>query len=115
MKDPRLTLICSRRATWQHVQSKAMDNRAAKAVRLRWLLCFVSLAFVKGEAMAQEPVRQVPWRMVTDLTVLTVEQEKAYAANPGSDFKECVNDCPVMIVMPSGKFIMGSPENEPDR
>jgi formylglycine-generating enzyme required for sulfatase activity len=48
-------------------------------------------------------------------TVLTVEQEKAKAAEPGSDFKECGNGCPVMIVIPAGKFIMGSPETEPDR
>ena len=45
-------------------------------------------------------------------TVLTVEQEKAKAAKPGSDFKECANGCPVMIVVPAGKFMMGSPENE---
>ena len=55
------------------------------------------------------------WRMAMDPTVLTVEEEKAKAARPGSDFKECANGCPVMIVIPAGKFIMGSPENEPDR
>jgi formylglycine-generating enzyme required for sulfatase activity len=44
--------------------------------------------------------------------LLTVEQEKAKAAKPGSDFKECANGCPVMIVVPAGKFIMGSPETE---
>jgi formylglycine-generating enzyme required for sulfatase activity len=53
------------------------------------------------------------WRMAMDATALTVEQEKA--ARPGSDFKECANGCPVMIVIPAGQFIMGSPENEPDR
>jgi formylglycine-generating enzyme required for sulfatase activity len=37
------------------------------------------------------------------------------AAKPGSDFKECTSGCPVMIVIPAGRFIMGSPENEPDR
>src|SRR5262249_18884895 len=42
-------------------------------------------------------------------------QEKAKAAKAGSDFKECANGCPMMIVIPAGKFIMGSPENESDR
>ncbi|MCI0599753.1 MAG: formylglycine-generating enzyme family protein, partial [Beijerinckiaceae bacterium] len=28
---------------------------------------------------------------------------------------ECKKGCPVMIVVPAGKFSMGSPENEPDR
>jgi len=53
--------------------------------------------------------------MAMDPTVLTIEQEKTQAAKPGSDFKECANGCPVMIVIPAGKFIMGPPENEPDR
>jgi formylglycine-generating enzyme required for sulfatase activity len=50
-----------------------------------------------------------------DPTVLTVEQEKAKAAKPGSDFKECASGCPAMIVIPAGKFTMGSPEHELDR
>ena len=33
----------------------------------------------------------------------------------GSDFKECAKGCPVMVVVPAGKFVMGSPENDPDR
>ena len=36
------------------------------------------------------------------------------AAKPGSAFQECVNECPVMIVVPAGKFVMGSPEKERD-
>jgi formylglycine-generating enzyme required for sulfatase activity len=48
-------------------------------------------------------------------TVLSVDQEKAQAAKPGSDFKECANGCPAMIVVPAGKFIMGSPDNESGR
>ncbi len=82
------------------------------------LLCLVSLGFVDAtmhpSAIAQEVVAQDPWH-VMDPAVLTVEQEKAQAAKPGSDFKECANGCPVMIVIPAGKFMMGSPENEPDR
>jgi len=100
-----------------------MGQRAAKAVWLQRmlvahlmpLLCFASLGFVDRGAIVHEPVGQAPRRMVMDLNVLTVEQEKAQAANPGSDFRECANGCPVMIVIPSGKFSMGSPENEPDR
>jgi formylglycine-generating enzyme required for sulfatase activity len=53
--------------------------------------------------------------MAMDLTVLTFEQEKVQATKPGSDFKECANGCPVMIVIPGDNFIMGSPENELDR
>ncbi len=75
------------------------------------LLCLVSLGFRDPGVTTQED----HWRMAMDPAVLTLEQEQAFAARPGSDFKECVNGCPVMIVIPPGKFIMGSPENEPDR
>jgi formylglycine-generating enzyme required for sulfatase activity len=70
---------------------------------------------VYREAIAQEVMGQYRWRMARGPTVLTVEEEKAKAGMPGSDFKECANGCPVMIVVPAGKFIMGSPENESDR
>src|SRR5262245_48069041 len=33
----------------------------------------------------------------------------------GSGFKECAQGCPEMVVIPAGKFVMGSPENDPDR
>ena len=79
------------------------------------LLCLAGLSFIDSGAIAQEVVGRYRWRMAMDPTVLTVEQEKEKAAKPGSDFKECASGCPVMIVIPAGKFIMGSPENEPDR
>jgi hypothetical protein len=47
--------------------------------------------------------------MAMDSTALTPEQEKLKAINPGSNFKECANGCPAMIVISAGKFIMGSP------
>ena len=55
------------------------------------------------------------WRVAMRPSVLTAEQEKEKAAKPGSDFKECANGCPTMIVVPAGKFTMGSPETEKDR
>ena len=100
-----------------------MDHPAGESVRLQWmlvadlmsLLFLVSLGFVDPRAIAQGVVGQAPQRMAMDPTVLTVEQEKAQASKPGTDFKECANGCPEMIVIPAGKFIMGSPENELDR
>ena len=79
-------------------------------VSLIVLLCLVSVGFMGLGVIAQED----RWRAM-DPPVLTVEQGKAQAAKPGSDFKECAKGCPVMIVIPAGKFIMGSPENEPER
>ena len=51
-------------------------------------------------------------RVVMGPSVLTAEHEKEKAAKPGSDFKECSNGCPTMVVVPAGKFLMGSPESE---
>jgi formylglycine-generating enzyme required for sulfatase activity len=36
-------------------------------------------------------------------------------STPGSDFTECSNGCPTMIVVPAGKFTMGSPDYENGR
>jgi len=74
------------------------------------LLCLVSLGFMDPGLIAQGD----RWRMAMDPAVGTAEQ-KALAGRPGSNFKECAHGCPVMIVIPAGEFIMGSPENEPDR
>src|SRR5262245_46653602 len=82
--------------------------RQGAQLALLGLASLVSLGFSYSRAIAH-------YRMAMDPTSLTVEQEKAQTAKPGSDFKECANGCPVMIVIPAGKFMMGSPENESDR
>jgi hypothetical protein len=38
--------------------------------------------------------------------VLTAKQEQAL--KPGDSFKECAGDCPDMVVVPAGSFLMGS-------
>ncbi len=42
--------------------------------------------------------------------VLTAEAEQAL--NPKDAFRECAKDCPEMVVVPAGKFMMGSPEGQ---
>ena len=55
---------------------------------------------------------QYLWRWKMGPAMLTAEQEKEKAANPGLEFAECLSSCPTMVVVPAGKFMMGSPENE---
>jgi formylglycine-generating enzyme required for sulfatase activity len=45
--------------------------------------------------------------------VLSAEGERAL--KPGRAFRECAKDCPEMVVVPAGEFMMGSPANERDR
>jgi formylglycine-generating enzyme required for sulfatase activity len=45
--------------------------------------------------------------------VLTPERERAL--KPKDTFRECAKDCPIMVVIPVGEFMMGSPESETGR
>jgi len=37
------------------------------------------------------------------------------ALKPGDTFRECAKDCPMMVVLPGGEFVMGSPASEKGR
>ena len=80
-----------------------IGSSGARHAVLIVVLGVAGLDVIGSSACAQEAMATV------------LEQEKARAAKPGSDFKECASGCPTMIVIPAGKFMMGSPENEPDR
>jgi formylglycine-generating enzyme required for sulfatase activity len=55
-----------------------------------------------------------PYRIANfDSHVLKPETEQAL--KPGRSFRECANDCPEMIVVPAGEFLMGSPPTEAGR
>jgi formylglycine-generating enzyme required for sulfatase activity len=53
--------------------------------------------------------------MLVDPSVLNVEEETDKAARPRSEFTKCKSGCPMMVVVPAGKFMMGSPATERDR
>jgi formylglycine-generating enzyme required for sulfatase activity/class 3 adenylate cyclase len=87
--------------------------RLVQAVIYTLFLCIIAglLGFINQEFLRE----QYQWRIVMRPSVLMAEQEKERAAKHGSDFKECANGCPTMIVIPAGKFTMGSPESEQER
>jgi formylglycine-generating enzyme required for sulfatase activity len=87
----------------------------ARARRVRVLVgALVLLLALSGVAWWKRDLfrEQYQWRMVMGPSVLTVDQERAKAADRGSEFKECSNGCPTMIVVPAGTFMMGSAEGE---
>ncbi|MBV9969656.1 MAG: formylglycine-generating enzyme family protein [Xanthobacteraceae bacterium] len=55
------------------------------------------------------------WQTNMAPSILSFEQEAEKASKPGSDFAECANGCPTMLVVPAGRFTMGSPAREADR
>src|SRR5262249_22311343 len=116
----RRPIVCG---SWTTPQRCRVAERASLArvrrprVLVAGLMVLLGLAGlgVDGAAMAEQVGAQHRWRRAMAPTVLRVKQETEKAAKPGSGFKECANGCPVMIVIPAGKFIMGSPESEADR
>jgi formylglycine-generating enzyme required for sulfatase activity len=55
-----------------------------------------------------------PYRIANvDPYLLKPEAERAL--KPGNSFRECANDCPEMVVVPAGEFMMGSPTTEEGR
>jgi formylglycine-generating enzyme required for sulfatase activity len=47
-------------------------------------------------------------------SALAAGQGNAEAPNPGDEFRDCASACPAMIVIPAGRFTMGSLENDAD-
>jgi formylglycine-generating enzyme required for sulfatase activity len=91
-------------------QARARRDKAVVGSLLA-LLSLVGMVWWQRDFLRE----QYQWRVAMGPSVLTVDQEKAKATNPGTDFKECATGCPVMMVLPAGKFTMGSPDNEMDR
>jgi formylglycine-generating enzyme required for sulfatase activity len=80
--------------------------------RNRALVWVLGLLLVAGIGWWQEKWlwEQYHWRMVMRPSVLTLEKEKA--ARPEAEFMECHIGCPTMVVIPAGKYMMGSPAGQ---
>ena len=99
--------------------SPAVDSRCWM-MRIGRALCYVlsgplllgAHTCVETAGAAAETAMQ---RLSAAPTVLTTEQEKAAAETAGSEFKECAVACPSMVVIPAGKFSMGSSKEEVGR
>jgi formylglycine-generating enzyme required for sulfatase activity len=103
------------------LSSKAARRRRRRVQALVGVLAFGIVAGLVGwlnEAWLQEE-----WRWFTIIRpymlaqvrphVLAAEAERAL--KPKDSFKECAKDCPEMIVVPAGEFMMGSPATEKGR
>ncbi len=53
--------------------------------------------------------------MLANVRPYVLKPQAERTLKPGDSFKECAKDCPEMIVIPAGEFMMGSPEIEKGR
>jgi formylglycine-generating enzyme required for sulfatase activity len=77
------------------------------------MLFLAGLGFVDARLIAQDIPASQRGRVAMDAAASAAESDNA--ARPGADFRDCAIGCPVMVIIPAGTFVMGSPDNEPDR
>jgi formylglycine-generating enzyme required for sulfatase activity len=106
-------------------QSAKRDSKAkARARRMRALIYVLLIGTITGligwinQAYFKERmnwfITMRPYMVANFLPhVLSADRERAL--RPGGSFRECAKDCPEMVVVPEGKFMMGSPPDEKGR
>jgi formylglycine-generating enzyme required for sulfatase activity len=97
---------------------RARARRAQALVYLLLVGIILGLIGVINEAYLKEQVNWY-WTMrpyrVANVDPFVLKPEAERALKPGDGFRECAKDCPDMIVVPAGEFMMGSPTTERGR
>jgi formylglycine-generating enzyme required for sulfatase activity len=107
-------------ATCRKVEFAAL-NRARRVRASVYLLLIGIIAGLLGWINQEYLKEQVKWYAVVrpykaaniDPYVLTASAERSL--KPEDHFRECARDCPEMIVIPAGSFLMGSPPTSKER
>src|SRR5262249_11526599 len=112
----RQFIMLSSRASQQkklRVQARLWGVAIGEAIAIfLGFLIWVNQSFVKEQWNWNATM--LPYRVANfDPYVLKPEAERAL--KPGEPFRECATDCPEMIVVPAGRFMMGAPPDEPFR
>ena len=106
-------------------QSTKRENRVRAGARRAQALIYVLLVGIIvgligliNQAYIEE---QVNWYwtmrpfMVAQVRPYVLSPDAERALKPGQAFRECAKDCPEMIVVPAGEFMMGSPPRKSAR
>ena len=108
-------------------ESEQLKQTVRQQRRIAWLLGGVAvlmgsiilglIAWINQSLLQQLLIRYTkenPYYAANFANHLLKPQDQS-ALNPGDTFRECEKDCPRMIVVPKGHFMMGSPNDEKDR
>jgi formylglycine-generating enzyme required for sulfatase activity len=118
----RTLIATSRQAEDAYVVKASATQR--HMLRMRLLVSTLAIIVAIGViGWINEAVIGEYWRWYTVTRPFVVSQVRPYvltakderALKPGSSFRECAKDCPDMVVVPAGSFMMGSPDTETDR
>jgi formylglycine-generating enzyme required for sulfatase activity len=106
-------------------QSTEREREAtARARRIRTIVYVLLVGIIAGlVGWINQLYLKEQWNWYTILRPYMVAQVRPYvlspdaerALKPGDSFRECARDCPEMVVVPAGNFVMGSPETEKGR
>ena len=92
---------------------RAARNRARRGKVLVGALVLM-LAGAGGAWWRQDILKQqYHWLVAMGPSILTSDQERAL--QPAHEFKECAIGCPTMIVIPAGRFLMGTDDSRAEK
>ena len=102
---------------WEFIdQSTKRESKVkARARHMRALVYLLLLGIIAGAVgwISQSYLRR-QWFWYTQVRPYVLSLAAGRALKPGDTFRECANanDCPEMVVVPAGDFMMGSPTDE---
>ena len=96
------------------IARKLAGHRKARRIQASFGLLVLLLAASGVGWMNQDILRKYYyWHHEMEASVVTADQEKELASQPKAEFADCKRGCPLMVVIPAGKFMMGT-EGSPD-
>jgi formylglycine-generating enzyme required for sulfatase activity len=101
-------------------REKRAQNRARRVQALVYVLLVGIIAGLIG--WINQSFLREQWNWYASVQPYMLQQVRPYvlaataerSLKPGDSFRECVKDCPEMIVVPAGDFMMGSSADERD-